>query len=114
MANLLSIREKAQACENLSLEFSSQILSVQSIKKLPDKYHNLKRKAKKRLSNDTQSRYKTGGGVYISQASNADERVAVLIGTSASDLNDFDGDASTIFYYDYLITFTFIDIFQNI
>jgi len=58
-------------------------------------YDNLKQRAKKALTADKLELHKTGGGTFIRQVSELDEKLITLLGYRATPLcNPYDGDAS--------------------
>lgn len=69
-------------------------------KNLKEKYENLKRKAKKAIAEERRELYKTGGGYFRSSNDPNTERLAALMGESATGLsNSFDSDGKNLFFY---------------
>ncbi|XP_017484753.1 PREDICTED: uncharacterized protein LOC108373392 [Rhagoletis zephyria] len=65
-------------------------------KNLREKYENLKRKARKSLAEERREMYKTGGGQFRSYTDSNTDRLAALMGQSATGLsNSFDSDVIT-------------------
>ncbi|XP_075168381.1 myb/SANT-like DNA-binding domain-containing protein 3 [Haematobia irritans] len=87
-------KQKADAWEKLSQQFSSQTGEIRPWKALRDKYENLKRQTKVELAAEKRETYRTGGGVRANSSVSAiSEKISGMIGQSGTGLyNPFDND----------------------
>ncbi|XP_017473643.1 PREDICTED: uncharacterized protein LOC108364469 [Rhagoletis zephyria] len=88
--------EKKKVWEKIDVAFEAQMGVKRGPKNLREKYENLKRKARKSLAEERREMYKTGGGQFRSYTDSNTDRLAALMGQSATGLsNSFDSDVIT-------------------
>ncbi|XP_075157582.1 uncharacterized protein LOC142230844 [Haematobia irritans] len=93
VTNGVTFRQKQETWERIQREFIAQCNAQRSVKNLRYKYDNLKKKAKETLANDKKSIYKTGGGNFESKVNASTLRIAAILGSSATGLeNKIDSD----------------------
>ncbi|XP_067622099.1 myb/SANT-like DNA-binding domain-containing protein 3 [Eurosta solidaginis] len=88
--------QKRKVWEQIDRAFEAQMGVKRGAKNLKEKYENMKRKARKSLAEERQEIYRTGGGRNRSYVDPNTERLAALLGQTATGFaNSFDSDVIT-------------------